>query len=113
MARTQMARSLGLPALLPSETGRLAFLRRGFRSNGISILGSAIVFLVVLVALCAPLLAPDGYTEQDLAHRREPPSRTYPLGTDELGRSILDRLIWGARISILAGVVSVGVALLI
>ena len=82
---------------------------REFWGSRLSVVGALIVLTVIVVALLAPVLAPRGFSHQDLAHRRALPSLHYPLGTDELGRSILDRLIWGARISIMAGVVSVAV----
>jgi len=86
---------------------------RRFRENQITVLGGLIVLFFILVALFAPLLATEGFTQQDLAHRREAPSLQYPLGTDELGRSIQDRLIWGARISLMAGLVSVSVGMVL
>jgi len=70
--------------------------------------GAALVALVLLVALLGPLLAPFDPAEQFLERRLEPPSGTYPLGLDELGRDILSRLLYGARVS-----VSVGLAVVV
>jgi ABC-type dipeptide/oligopeptide/nickel transport system permease subunit len=69
--------------------------------------------VIVLVAIAAPWLAPHDPTAQSLTDRLRPPAfldggdRTYPLGTDELGRDLLSRIIYGARISVLVGVAAV------
>ncbi len=60
-------------------------------------LGLAIVLLLVLVAIAAPLIAPFNPMTQDLAHRLAAPNPVHRLGTDELGRDILSRLVFGAR----------------
>ena len=61
------------------------------------------VGILVLVALLGPLLAAYGPVDQDLEHRLEGPSRAHLFGLDELGRDILSRLLWGARVSMLVG----------
>ena len=70
--------------------------------------GVFLVFLVLALALSGPFLAPFDPAEQFLERRLEPPTRTHPLGLDELGRDILSRLLHGARIS-----VSVGLAVVV
>lgn len=77
--------------------------RRGFRRYGLAIIGSAIVLAWILIALFAPYIAPYPFAEQNLAMRLQPPSAQHWLGTDMLGRDVLSRLIWGARISLTAG----------
>jgi peptide/nickel transport system permease protein len=79
-----------------------AFYRNwlAFRQNRLAMLGLGIVLGLVLVALFAPLIAPYGPTAQDLDHRLNPPSAKHWLGTDELGRDILSRIIWGSRITL-------------
>jgi len=73
------------------------------------VLGSCLVGLMVLTTLCAPLLAPHDPRRQELADRLQPPfwaesgSWEHPLGTDDLGRDILSRMIYGVRISLLVG----------
>ena len=76
-------------------------------------LAGAAVGLLLLVALLGPLLAPHSPVDQDLEHRLESPSRAHPFGLDELGRDILARLLWGARVSMLVGFTVVGSATLI
>ncbi len=76
-------------------------------------LAGAGVALLVLVALFGPLLAAHGPVSQDLERRLDGPSRAHLLGLDELGRDILSRLLWGARVSMLVGFTVVGSATLI
>lgn len=83
----------------------------------LALLGLAILLLVAGVALLAPYLAPNDPTKVDLAQRLAPPGGQYPLGTDHLGRCLLSRLIWGARVSLttatlaLAAILFIGVPL--
>jgi ABC-type dipeptide/oligopeptide/nickel transport system permease subunit len=67
---------------------------------------------VVLVALFAPLLAPHSYREQDRSAAFQGPSRVYPLGTDNLGRDVLSRLVYGAQVSLSVAVAVEAVELL-
>jgi peptide/nickel transport system permease protein len=69
------------------------------------IVGSLVVLLWILVALLAPLLAHFNPLEQSVSNRLSPPNTIYKLGTDELGRDILSRVIYGARITFPAGLV--------
>ena len=66
--------------------------------------------MLFFCALFAPYLAPEGYNAMDLSRIREGISLDHPLGTDEFGRSILSRIIWGCRISLSAGIVVVTIA---
>jgi peptide/nickel transport system permease protein len=72
--------------------------------------GLALVGLVVAVALLAPLLTPYGPAEADLARSLRPPSRAHLMGTDQLGRDLLTRIVYGARVSLAIGLVTVGVS---
>ena len=74
-------------------------------------LGLFIVVGFLFVVLFAPYIAPYHYTEQDIPSRLEGPSRQYPLGTDELGRDLLSRLIYGSRIALGVAIPSVAIAL--
>jgi peptide/nickel transport system permease protein len=75
--------------------------------------GLAIVLVAALAALLGPSLTPFDPSAQTLAQRLEPPSLSHPLGLDELGRDILSRLVWGARISLFVGLAVVSVSSLI
>jgi peptide/nickel transport system permease protein len=72
----------------------------------------AIVLLAVVTASFAPLIAPYDPLKANLREMLRPPSLRHPLGTDELGRDILSRIIYGSRISLTLGVVSVGIGLM-
>jgi len=74
---------------------------RRLRGNPTAMAALAVLALLALVALLAPVIAPGGYDEQDLAARLLPPNRAHPFGTDELGRDILARLAYGARITLM------------
>ncbi len=73
-------------------------------------LGAAVMLLAVLVALLAPLLAPYDPLKQDLGNALARPGRVHLLGTDNVGRDVLSRMIWGTRISLVAGFASVVMA---
>jgi peptide/nickel transport system permease protein len=73
---------------------------RELRQNRLAAAGAAFLVLIVLAAICAPLLTHYDPTKQDLLSRLEPPSSSHWLGTDEVGRDVLSRLAYGARISL-------------
>ena len=85
-------------------------LRRLARRGG-AIFGFAVVVLFVLIALLAPWLAPYDPVATDWGAIRAAPSGAHWFGGDELGRDVLSRIVWGARASLLAGVVSVSISL--
>lgn len=76
-----------------------------------AMVGLVIVAALILIAILAPLITPYDPTQQAYAHIRKPPSWRNWLGTDESGRDVLSRVIFGARASLMAGVVSVAIAL--
>ncbi len=73
--------------------------------------GGGVFVALVLIALFSPILAPCDPLEQNLAVRLRPPSLAHPLGTDDFGRDILSRIIYGARISLRIGLVALSIAL--
>jgi ABC-type dipeptide/oligopeptide/nickel transport system permease subunit len=72
--------------------------------------GAAVMLLAVLVALAAPLIAPHDPLAQNLGNTLARPNGAHLLGTDNVGRDVLSRVIWGTRVSLLAGLVSVVLA---
>jgi peptide/nickel transport system permease protein len=76
---------------------------RSAQRNWLAIVGVVLVVIFVIFALLAPWIAPQDPSRIALATRLSPPSLAHPCGTDELGRDILSRLIYGARISMLVG----------
>jgi len=84
---------------------------RRFRRNRLAVLGAVIVVLLVLVAVFADVVAPYSPTLVNLNEQFEPPSLKHPFGTDYFGRDILSRVIHGARISLVIGLVPTVMAL--
>lgn len=84
-----------------SSLSRDAF-RRLLR-NRLAVAGGVVVILLCLVAIFADALAPFSYTKTNFGRLNEAPTRDYPLGTDQLGRDMLSRMIYGARVSMLVG----------
>lgn len=78
---------------------------RRFRRNRFALAGLIYIAVLVVVAVTAPLIAPYPYDVQDVTAITRRPDSTYLLGTDQLGRDILSRLIYGSRVSLLVGVV--------
>ena len=76
----------------------------------LNVLALMVIGLFVVGAVFAPLLAPYDPLSQDLASRLQPPSAEHWLGTDQLGRDLLSRILYGSRISLVIGVVVVGLA---
>jgi len=84
-------------------------LRRAARAR-LAPLGAAVLLAAVAVALAAPVLAPYDPLAQDLGNALARPGRAHWLGTDNVGRDVLSRVIWGTRVSLVAGFVSVAIA---
>jgi ABC-type dipeptide/oligopeptide/nickel transport system permease subunit len=99
--------SVARPALAP----RRAALRRLF-SGRLALAGALVTLVAVAVAIAAPVLSPYSPLKQNLGNTLARPDRVHLLGTDNVGRDVLSRVIWGTRISLLAGVVSVAIAAL-
>jgi peptide/nickel transport system permease protein len=81
-----------------------------FRRNRLALIGLALILLLALAAALAPWLAPYDPARQSLIEKRAGPGAKYLLGADEFGRDILSRVIYGARIALLVGVLSVAIA---
>jgi peptide/nickel transport system permease protein len=104
------------PALLAAARDEVAespmrrALRRLMRRKG-AVFGLAVLALFVACAALAPLISPYDPIAQGWTAVRKPPSMLHLLGTDDVGRDVLTRVIFGARASLLAGVISVAIAL--
>ena len=88
---------------------------RRLRKNKLAMAGLVVVIFLTLLAIFADFIAPYSYTKTNFGRLNEAPSRDYPLGTDQIGRDMLSRMIYGARVSMLVGlgaqviVVAIGV----
>ena len=95
------------------QTAEWTRVLRQFRRNRAAVAGGLIVAAVFAVAILAPVLSPYDPAFIDVEQILIPPSSAHWLGTDELGRDVLSRMIWGSRISLLVGFVAVGISILI
>src|SRR2546428_265729 len=98
-----------LPAAPVVRDRRWDALRRAARAR-LAPFGAAVLLAAIVAALAAPLLAPYDPLAQDLGNVLARPGRAHLLGTDNVGRDVLSRVIWGTRVSLVAGFVSVAIA---
>lgn len=84
---------------------------RGLRKSPLAVLGSVIIGILIAMAIFAPLLAPYSPTKMRLSERLSPPSSRHIFGTDDVGRDILSRVIYGSRISLRICTVVVGLTI--
>lgn len=87
-------------------------LRRMARQNKLAVASAVLILLFVLGAIFAPVLTPYTFDQQDVMNRLAPPSAGHLLGTDELGRDVLTRLLYGSRVSLLVGLVPTVISML-
>jgi peptide/nickel transport system permease protein len=95
----------------PAQTVGLRYFLHRYARNRLALVGLWIVTLVIISAALAPIIAPADPAKPDFVNLLQPPTRAHPLGTDDLGRDELSRIIYGARTSLQAGIISVGLAL--
>jgi peptide/nickel transport system permease protein len=103
----------GLLAVSRRRRFRESIFWRQFRRNQLAVGGGAVVLVLGLAALLAPLLAPYDPSGYDVKRILLPPSPAHWFGTDQIGRDVLSRMLYGARISMAVGIVSVGIAVII
>lgn len=94
-----------------AQTAGLRYLLHRYARNRLALIGLWVVLAVFVSAALASFVAPADPKKTNFDALLQPPSRDHLLGTDDLGRDILSRIIFGARTSLLAGVISVGLAL--
>jgi oligopeptide transport system permease protein len=112
MAPPDLPPSSGLP---PASRGRSPWQDawRRLRRNRLALFGGAALLLVAAACVLGPWLSPYGYEEQNLAAAFRPPDARHWLGTDQLGRDLLVRLLCGGRLSLAVGLCATAVALVI
>ena len=106
-----MTAVVDLPA--PPRRSRAVKVLRWMRHDLRAVLSIAFLSLLVIVAIFAPVLAPYSPVDQDVTQLLLPPSAAHWLGTDDLGRDVLSRLIWGAPNSLYASFLAVGVGVVL
>ncbi|MBX3536770.1 MAG: ABC transporter permease [Chelatococcus sp.] len=86
---------------------------KALRRNRFSWIGIGLLALIILLAVLAPIIAPYDPLKQNILHRLSPPSLQFWLGTDSYGRDVLSRLLYGARVSLSIGFLSVLIAMVV
>lgn len=97
-------------ATVVSQHGRMV---RTFMKNKTAIIGFFLTLIAIVMAILAPLISPYDPREQNVFYRLTPPEWIHPLGTDFMGRDVLSRVIWGARVSLLVGFLSVSIGMFV
>jgi peptide/nickel transport system permease protein len=109
VAEAQVQQDAAAIREVKTRSRREDFLR-AFFSNRLAVFGTAVMAVFILMAVFAPLVAPYDPLDQNLPEKFDGPSLAHPFGQDELGRDILSRVIYGARISLTAGLAAVALA---
>lgn len=99
--------------LKTKKNSRIADVIRRLRRNRLAVFGLACIVFLVLIAVFADFIAPYGYAEQHLMDAFQAPSAKHIFGTDEFGRDIFSRIIYGSRISLQVGFIAVGLAMFV
>ena len=107
------AEAIDTVVLEDEEVGERPWRRalRRLAKRRAALIGLGVVILFIVIAAAAPLVSPYDPLATNWSLVRKPPSALHPFGTDEIGRDVLARIIWGSRASLLAGLVSVSLAL--
>jgi peptide/nickel transport system permease protein len=111
--QTPAQENLQSASLSMKEESWLRAVIRRFKRNKTAVAGFWILVFLYAVALLAPWIAPEPIDYLDVARRYLPPSLEHPFGTDNLGRDVLSRMIWGSRISLSVGFVAMGISVTI
>src|SRR5688572_24423419 len=100
-----------LPAKRRARRGPfLDFVVRLFREKPLGAVGGVVCVLFLFCGLFADVLAPYGYNQSSLVNRLKPPGLSFPFGTDNLGRDMLSRCLYGAQLSVIIGFCAAGLA---
>lgn len=103
----ELAQTSTPPMAFPGAFKRRRFKVPAFLRSPLTVVGLVIVVIFLIAAIAAPLVSPYDPNKQNLALRLKPPTAEHLLGTDQLGRDVLSRIIWGARVSLMVGLVVV------
>ena len=105
---------IGLEAQRAERRGAFArFLRRLFREKPLGAVGAVIFLIFLFCGLFADLLAPYGYNQISPINRLKAPSLQFPFGTDNVGRDMFSRILYGAQLSVIIGFCAAGLATVI
>ena len=111
-----MRKSPELPNELCAQLGEAetfaSAVKHLWRENKLAAASAIVILLFILAAILAPILTPYTFDGMDLHNRLAPPSRAHLLGTDEAGRDVLTRMLYGSRVSLLVGIVPTVISML-
>lgn len=111
-----MRKSSELPNELCAQLGEAEIfasaVKRLWRENKLAAASAVVILLFILAAILAPVLTPYTFDGMDLHNRLAPPSRAHLLGTDEAGRDVLTRMLYGSQVSLLVGIVPTVISML-
>ena len=93
-----------LQSQIGEQDGAREKLLRLCRQNKLAVVSAVVILLILLMAVFAPLIAPYGEAEPDALNRLQPPSAEHWFGTDELGRDVFSRVLYGSRLSLAIGI---------
>jgi len=105
-----------IPWLIEKEEPTFRELKltlRMIKKSNLTVVAISVIIAFYVIAILAPYISPYNPNEIFYDHKLEPPSSQFLLGTDHLGRDILSRLIWGAQVSLVCGIVVVGISVII
>lgn len=98
---------------MSTEISQRKRIKSAFLKNKTTLIGAVIVIIVILIAIFAPLISPFDPLEQNPYIRLDGMSKEHLLGTDDFGRDVLSRIIWGARVSLIIGITSVFLGMMV
>ncbi len=105
---------VALPVVVSlQKPGRVSSIRYFLRRNPRMIVGGVLLFILLFMAAFAPFIAPYDPIKVNIADQLQPPSFQHWLGTDDLGRDVFSRVLWGSRVSLSVGVISVSIGFLV
>jgi peptide/nickel transport system permease protein len=113
MAQQEAVASFDAGQMYREEQTMTQMVWRAYRRHKPAMVGTIIVLILALAAVFAPLLTPYDPEKTDLDHMLQPPSVSHPMGTDELGRDLLTRILYGGRVSLSIGVMAMALAVFV
>ncbi len=102
-----------LESQLAEEDGTKEKLLRMCRQNKLAAFSALVILLIILMAIFADVIAPYGEAEQDLVNRLQGPSADHWFGTDELGRDVFSRILYGSRLSLIIGIAPTVISMIV
>lgn len=106
-AKEELASQIG------EKDGVAERMLRMCRQNKLALVSAIVILIIILLAVFAPLIAPYGEAQQDVVNRLQGPSLKHLFGTDELGRDVFSRILYGSRVSLIVGILPSLIALVI